>query len=164
MKWPQLPPLRRRVVAMHPSKSKQVQLFEQICILPIGGGLWFPVRNLTKQLVELEERLALTQKSLENLKASVKNEKDYINDEMKRIGFYADTTLVKDPDSGEFKIVDVHQLIEFRLGNNRAVVGGDKATPKIRKETFGNLLVETRRPNNGSQNQNQQKQKQNGQH
>lgn len=160
MKWPQLPPLRRRVVAMHPSKSKQVQLFEQICILPVGGGLWFPVRNLTKQLVELEERLALTQKSLENLKASVKNEKEYINDEMKRIGFYADTTLVKDPDTGEFKIVDVHQLIEFRLGN-RAVVGGDKATPKIRKETFGNLLVETRRPSNG--NQNQQKQKQNGQ-
>lgn len=161
MKWPQLPPLRRRVVAMHPSKSKQVQLFEQICILPVGGGLWFPVRNLTKQLVELEERLALTQKSLENLKASVKNEKDYINDEMKRIGFYADTTLVKDPDTGEFKIVDVHQLIEFRLGN-RAVVGGDRATPKIRKETFGNLLVETRRPSSG--NQNQQKQRQNGQH
>lgn len=155
-KWPDIPPLQRRVVAVHPSKSKKVQLIEQVKILPFNGGLaWFPIRNLTKSLVALEESMANAEKALEVLKAQVKHETDYINKELDRIGFYAETSLVKDPATGEFKIVDIRQLVDFRLGGERKVVGSDKK-PAVRKQSFGNLLIETKRPsNNSNQNKNQ---------
>lgn len=154
MKWPQFPPLRRRVVAVHPSKSKKVQLIEQVKILPFEGGLaWFPVRNLTKSLVALEESLSSAEKRLEDLKSMVDNETKYINKELDRIGFYADTTLMKDPVTGEFNIVDVRALVDFRLGNARDVVGSNKK-PSIRKETFAGLLIETRRPSSNSNQKN----------
>lgn len=153
MKWPQFPPLQRRVVAVHPSKSKKVQLIEQVKILPFDGGLaWFPVRNLTKSLVALEEALSSAEKRLEDLKSCVTNETKYINKELDRIGFYADTSLVKDPVTGEFKMLDVRALVDFRLGNERHVVGSDKKAG-VRKEVFAGLLIETRRQSNNNNNQ-----------
>lgn len=153
MKWPQFPPLQRRVVAVHPSKSKKVQLIEQVKILPFDGGLaWFPVRNLTKSLVALEEALSSAEKQLEDLKSRVTNETKYINKELDRIGFYADTSLVKDPVTGDFKMIDVRALVDFRLGNERHVVGSDKKAG-VRKESFVGLLIETRRPSNNNNNQ-----------
>lgn len=141
-------PLQRRVVAKQSTSGKAV-LLEQINILPVGGGLWFSVRNLTKNLERYEEQHAAVAKSLTRVKASLRSEIEYINQEMERIGFYAEAALVKDPDTGEFKIVDFRQLIAFRLGESRKVTASDK--PKRRKETFGNLLVETRKPSGGNQ-------------
>lgn len=146
-------PLQRRVVAKQSTSGKAV-LLEQINILPIGGGVWFSIRNLTKNLECYEEQHAAVAKSLTRVKASIRSEIEYINQEMGRIGFFAEAALVKDPETGEFKIVDLRQLVAFRLGESRKVTASD--TPKRHKETFGFLSVETRKPSSG----NQQKKKQ----
>lgn len=152
------PPLARRIVAQRHPKSNVISLIEQVCILPIGGGLWFPVRNLTRSLSRLEAQLAVTETQLQGVKASIAQETSYINKEMERIGFYADAALVKDPKSGEFKIVDLRSLVDFRLGNNsRGVVATEKE--KVRKEVFANLLIETRKPKeHGNDNKKKQQQ------
>lgn len=144
-----LPPLARRIVAFRSVKSKQISLIEQVCILPIGGGLWFPVRNLTKSLEALEKRFSEVAKVLKSTKDSLEAETEYINKEIDRIGFYTETTLLKDPATGEYRIVDMKELVDFRLGKDRKVVANAK--PKSRKEVFGNLLIETRKPSSGNQ-------------
>lgn len=145
-----LPPLSRRIVTYASAKTKKISLIEQVCILPIGGGLWFPVRNLTKSLESLEKGFAVASKHLENLTDGIKAETEYINKEIERIGFFAESTLVKDPVTGEYHIVDLRTLIDFRLKGKKVVAN---PRPKSRKEVFGNLLVETRKPSSGGQQQ-----------
>lgn len=142
------PPMARRIVAQRSAKSNVVSLIEQVCILPVGGGLWFPIRNLTRTLSKLEGSLSAAEKQLDRIKNSLEEETAYINKEIERIGFYTDAALVKDPTTGEFKIVDFRTLVDFRLGNKRKVTASSK--PKTRKEVYSNLLIETRKPKDNS--------------
>lgn len=147
-----LPPLARRIVVNRNWKSNTISLVEQVCIIPFGGGLWFPVRNLTKELDKLEVKLAVAEKIAEGLKASIKGEKDYINKEIERVGFYTDTVLVKN-DKGDYKIINVKDIVDFKLGNDRKVTASAK--PKTRTVKNENLLIETRKPKDSGNNKKQ---------
>lgn len=46
---PTLPPAERKITNWSRSRTNPV-LIEWVCIVPIGPGIWFPVRNLTKKL------------------------------------------------------------------------------------------------------------------
>lgn len=142
------PPLARRIVAQRIVKTNSVVLIEQVCILPIGGGVWFPVRNLTKRLTALESSQTHAEKQLEDIKANVKHETDYINKEIDRIGFFTNTALIKDSD-GNYKIADLRQLVDFRLGKKRELTTADK--PKVKEVKFSNLSIQER-PSKGNSN------------
>ena len=144
------PPLERRVVSWSVRKHNKTVFIEQVNILPIGGGLWLPVRNLTKTLRNLEARLAIAEKQYEVLKHAVQFERDAVEKEINRVGYFTEAYVEKDPVTGEYREFDARAFVKLSLGKD--VTSLNKKETGIKKVTHTPLIAMSRPRQGGKDN------------
>lgn len=125
------PPLQRRVVSWSVRKHNRPVFIEQVNIIPIGGGVWFPVRNITKHLRDKEAQLLRMHKAYEDLKSSVKREREFVEEEINRIGYYTESYVIKDPETGDYKEFDARKFVKISLGNDTPTLKKDSGVKKV---------------------------------
>lgn len=142
------PPLQRRVISWSVGKHNRTVFIEQVNIIPLGGGVWLPVRNLTKQLRLKEAALLRAKKMYDELSESVKRERSFVEAEINRIGYFTESYVIKDPATGEYKEFDARHFVKITLGGDTPTL---KKDIKLKKVTHTPLVMTTR-PRTGGNN------------
>lgn len=136
-------------------------LHEMVCILPIGRGVWWPVKNLTERLDEIRTKTEIADRNLKDLKAMYKNEHDHVRNYIKERGnFYAGTAIVID-DKGTARMQTVEDFFNFELDMKLGLVAEKKDDTKKKSEPIRpdiQLIRPGRQNNNQKQKQNNQQQ------
>lgn len=147
-----LPPPRVRCRAWNLNNSKRPIVVKEVCILPFGGGVWLPYRNVTKQVHQAKANRDMARAYYEASVARYKAEVKRCNQEIKAVGFWADS-LLKVVD-GKMTMVNLSELVDLEIGEEAESIVSDSKKKK-RVEVVRPAIVTSRpRQNNGGKNNN----------
>lgn len=117
--------------------TRQPVVVEKICILPIGSGLWFPVKVWTTGLSKTASRLQQNKAQAALLEATMKAQLDALNKRIKEVGYHAPEVMVSSDDRpGVFRMVkfDGSISVEFSEDSFKLETGPKK--PEYRTEVY----------------------------
>lgn len=155
-----LPVFQRRIEAdQRGGKGVAARLVEKMCILPIGGGLWITVRDLTTKLAQLKRKHDDLVHGTDITKMQIQAEVDHINAVIEEVGFYAPSSVAMQPD-GTFEYVQVDDIVRFHIDVKDIGLKAGKKEKKVSKHVY-TPAVNPHPPRNNNQ---QQQKKQNNQH
>lgn len=145
----------RKLFEHHWSRGsvRQPVVVEKICILPIGSGLWLPVKVWTSSINKTARDLQASQAMSKLLEAQLKSQLDVLNKRIRDVGFHVPTALVSSDQKGLYRMVkfDGAITVEYSEESFRLETGVKK--PEVRKEVYRPTIKLSRpRQNNGGNN------------
>lgn len=132
-------------------KSPIPHLVQEVCILPIGSGIWFPIRSITKNLRRMHREHSELVKRVDVAVANIKAEVDDLNRLIDEVGYSNVPVLIQQAD-GKFVEDTTSNAINYALkdfGGKLAVKPEKSVTKKQRFKP----VVDPHRPRGNNQQQ-----------